>query len=216
MLNLSEDKDYHENRAKLILCRVLEFDQERLIRKDKPDLQYGTDKIGIEVVFDCYENEQANTSFIDKYYKVPIVEIPINKIRHYQSRGGTYDVENGLFIPKRLGHSMPNAPIHLIETIKKKVHLINKGQYKPFASYHLYVRVDTVSPLYPSYIYGVISEIKEYTTSRDYHIKHDTIYLDGWYEIIVCDMNNEAYKTYSITRELQNWIHKELRNSHTD
>ena len=120
MLNLSEDKEYHENRAKLILCRVLEFDQERLIRKDKPDLQYGTDKIGIEVVFDCYENEQANTSFIDKYYKAPIVEIPINRIRHYQSRGGTYDVENGLFIPKRLGHCMPNDPIHLIETIKKK------------------------------------------------------------------------------------------------
>lgn len=210
MLHLSEDKDYHENRARIVLCDVLKFEKERLIREDKPDLQYDTDAIGIEVVFDCYENEQANMAFVDKYYKSPISAIPCNKLRNYQARGGTYVLENGLFIPRSLGSSTPNNPEHLIETIKKKVDLINKGHYKPFVSNRLYVRVDTVLPPYPSYIYGVISEIKEYIASQSYQIKYDTIYLDGWYEIIVCDMNSESYEKYSISRDLQNKIHDEL------
>ena len=213
MLQLSEDKNYHENRARIVLCDVLKFEKERLIREDKPDLQYDTDAIGIEVVFDCYENEQANTAFVDKYYKSPISAIPCNKLRNYQARGGTYVLENGLFIPRSLGSSTPNNPEHLIETIKKKVDLINKGHYTRFASYCLYVRVDTVSPLYPSYVCEVISEINEYITSQDYQIKYDTIYLDGWYEIIVCDMNSGSYEKYSISRELQNRIHDELSYS---
>ena len=216
MLNITEDKNYHEGRAIMVLCRVLNFEEARLKHADKPDIQNEIDSVGIEVVYDCYEDEQANTSFVDKYYKTPIADIPPKTLKKFIDRGGTYTVENGLMISSRIGWSTPNNPEHLIDTIKKKVDLLNKGQYKFFTTYRLYVRVDTVSPIFPSYVDWVINDIKKYSESQNYKLSFDTIYLDGWYELLVCDMQKKTYEKYPITRELQNEIHAELKNAGAD
>ena len=103
--------------------------------------------------------------------------------------GGSIAEENGVIARAALGTTV-DSPEHLISTIKKKVEKLNSGGYKSFSKYGLYVFVNTVS-LFDSYVLSVIEVIAEYQIGKAY--VYETVYLDGGYEICICNMKQRSF-----------------------
>ncbi len=71
----------------------------------------------------------------------------------------------------------------------------------------LYVFVETVS-LFDSYILSLIEAVND----ADYPLKYTRIILDGWFEIVDCDIINQKYRRYNITSELRYEIYQSISN----
>ena len=146
VMRVTRTKQYMEERARQTLCQVCGYDTEDLFCADKPDIQDRQGKCGIEVVQDIEEDERQREVFIEQVWDRPYDEIDPKKIERFQSTGGKISkVEDNRIRFAIIGEEKPNIPTHLIKTIKKKVDLLNKENYKQIDSYGLYVFVETVS-----------------------------------------------------------------------
>lgn len=192
-----QDKFEVERRARTTLEVVCDYSIECLICADKPDLQDTTHSYGIEVVEDCYSNEKEALRFISNVWHKPTSEINSEQIRKLEKLGGSIAEENGVIARAALGTTV-DSPEHLISTIKKKVEKLNSGGYKSFSKYGLYVFVNTVS-LFDSYVLSVIEVIAEYQIGKAY--VYETVYLDGGYEICICNMKQRSFVRESINKE---------------
>lgn len=190
-----DDKVTVEENAINRLAKFCGYDINYLEHKDKPDIHHKSGKIGIEVVQDCYPNEKMSESDVRRIWEMPYNQIPEYIVGRIKKAGGSLVVENNRIKMAHLGIQTPNNPEHLIETIKKKIDLLKKKRYKYFDIYELYVFVDTVS-LFESYVVQVMQEITEY----DVKLPYSKIYLDGYFEICICELKNSKYKRIS-TRE---------------
>ena len=195
-----------ENKARLTLCNICNHSLDTLFCDDKPDLQDLTISYGIEVVEDCYPNEKEAERFIQNIWKKTISNIQDYKIEKLKSLGGKLHEEKGLVIGASF-QEVPNSPIHLINTIKRKIEKLNNGKYKKFNSYGLYVFVDTVN-LFDSFVYSIIETIREYQKNKDYVFK--TIYLDGYYKMYICDMEASNFSKKFISQEARDLIKLQL------
>lgn len=179
-----------EQKARRALGDFCNYPIENLNCADKPDLQDIICSYGIEVVEDCYSNERKAERFIEDIQYKPYDEIDPQKIKKLEKLGGSLQAKNNKVVWGSLGPSMPNNPAHLIETIKGKIEKLNSGNYKHFDTYGLYVFVETVS-LFDSYVHSVIEEIS--TVQIEKRLTYDTIYLDGTFEMCVCNMSNKTF-----------------------
>jgi hypothetical protein len=192
-----QDKFEVERRARITLEVVCDYPIECLICADKPDLQDTTHSYGIEVVEDCYSNEKEALRFISNVWHKPTSEISSEQIRKLEKLGGSIAEENGVIARAALGTTV-DSPEHLISTIKKKVEKLNSGGYKSFSKYGLYVFVNTVS-LFDLYVLSVIEVIAEYQIGKAY--VYETVYLDGGYEICICNMKQRSFVREPINKE---------------
>lgn len=195
-----------ERRARLTLEVACGYPIECLICADKPDLQDTTHSYGIEVVEDCYSNEKEALRFISNVWHKPVSEINSEQIRKLEKLGGSIAEENGVIARAALGTTV-DSPEHLISTIKKKVEKLNSGGYKSFSKYGLYVFVNTVS-LFDSYVLSVIEVIAEYQIGKAY--VYETVYLDGGYEICICNLKQRSFVRRPIGQENKEKIREKI------
>lgn len=186
-----------ERRARITLEVICDYPIECLICADKPDLQDTTHSYGIEVVEDCYSNEKEALRFISNVWHKPISEIKPEKIEKLGKLGGSIAEENGVIARAALG-TTPNSPEHLIGTIKQKVEKLNSNGYEEFSRYGLYVLVGTVCLSY-SYTQSVVDAIAEYQIGKAQ--MYETIYLDGSYEMYICNMKQRSFVCEPINKE---------------
>jgi hypothetical protein len=205
-----QEKYNMERLARLTLKVVCDYPIECLICDDKPDLQDAIHSYGIEVVEDCYHNERKAERFISGVWQKQVSKIKPEQIKRLEELGGSITEENGVVASASLGATQ-NGPTHLIDTIKKKVEKLNSGGYDEFAQYGLYVFVDTVF-LFDSYVHSVTETIAEYQADRTR--VYETIYLDGSYEMCVCDMRQKSFVRKQISREDKEKIREKLRTQH--
>lgn len=187
-----------ERYAKERLASILNYDISTLTNSDKPDLKDDVNSVGIEVVMDCYKEEMERTRFVEQIWGKPISEIDKRKVKIFEKNGGKLSFLNKRINGASLGNPTPNNPAHLIATIKKKILKLNEGQYKLYKSNRLYVFNDTVSPLYDSYVLSIMKEICSIKKMTGF----DIIYIDGYYEFTVIDVNKKSYETI----QLKKWI----------
>lgn len=195
-----KNKFMNEKIAKQILENVCNCPKGKLVCADKPDLQDAIGSCGIEVVEDCYSNEIEAERFVEGIWKKQISEIRPGGIKRLERIGGSIIEENGVVIGASLGKT-PNNPNNLIKTIKRKVEKLNGSEYEDFSSYRLYVFVDTVF-LFDSNVHNVINVIEEYQNDRERI--YEKIYLDGGYEMCICDMRQGIFTRKSIRPKFRN------------
>ena len=190
-------KDYYEERARQTLHIACGYDIQSLVRADKPDLQDQTNGIGIEVVRDVYEPEEAFTGFVYDLEKHP-EKITEQRLEARRKKGGIIDIENGTITHASLGKTYPNDPNHLIEVIKGKIDKIEQKGYQQFAEYRLYVFVDTMllHEYCESFIYEVMAQVAKYKTSP-----YTVIYLDQQHIFYECNIVSQAMKRIDISKE---------------
>ena len=196
-----QTKKEMENRARITLGLILEYDISCLVCKDMPDLQDDAHSIGIEVVEDCYEDERERERCILNYYGKAITEIPEDKIRRFESNGAKLHTEKRIITGTSLGPTRNNAPGHLIETIRKKLAKLNQGHYAQFDRYDLYIFDDTVS-LFPSYLEMIMDAVGSFKAKK----KFSMLYIDGYYEMTVCNLTDESIRIVPITKEMRQCI----------
>lgn len=199
MESLIHSKAVLESNARRTLGYICGYNINNLKCADKPDLQDVTNSYGIEVVQDCYPNELEGERFIEGIGGRSVSGIQEKQIIKLREFGGTLRVENGIvvgasFIPT------PCNPGHLIKTIQKKIDKLNCGGYKQFDEYGLYVFVETIF-LFDSYVQSVVTEASAY--QREKERKYKTIYLDGYYEMCVCDMELHTFVKKAISKEIR-------------
>lgn len=198
--------NYSEKYAKQMLNKILGFNLSYLCHKDKPDLQDFYHNIGIEVTQDVYEDEMQCLRFWNNYEKTPYDKIPQRDIEQYYKNDGQLKIFNNYLIGGKLGKTKENNPNNLIKkTIDKKLKKLNSGNYEIFKYNMLYVFVQTVS-LFDSYIVSIIEAVND----AIYPLKYTRIILDGWFEIIDCDIVNKQYYRYDITPELRQEISQSI------
>lgn len=186
-----------ERYARRLLGVICDYPIECLTCADKPDLQDAAHSYGVEVVEDCYSNEKEATRFVSSIWHRRVSEIEPGQIKKLEKLGGSITEENGIVTSAKLG-TTPNNPAHLIDTIKRKVEKLNHSGYETFASYGLYVIVDTVS-LFGSYVQSTIEAIADYQNTHKQIF--ETIYLDGGFELCICDMKRKSFVRKPISRE---------------
>lgn len=170
---------------------------------DKPDLQDAIHSYGIEVVEDCYPNEKRALRFVLGIWQKQMSKIKAEQLERLKRLGGSITEENGVVARADFGTTSAN-PAHLIDTIKGKVEKLNNGEYKAFASYGLYVIVDTTFP-FDSYVQSVVESIAEFQADKELFYK--TIYLAWNREICICDMIKKAYTKKIISPEMHDAIY---------
>ena len=211
-MRVTRTKQYMEERARQTLCQVCGYDIEDLFCADRPDIQHKQGKCGIEVVQDIEEDERQREVFIEQVWDRPYDEIDSKKIGRFQSAGGKISkVEDNRIRSAIIGEEKPNIPTHLIKTIKKKVDLLKKENYKQFDSYGLYVFVETVSidEYFDSYVFSVIESISEYGQKMNFQ----KLFLDYDYGICVCDVLKRDFERISIPHQIRDSIHKETQKT---
>ena len=201
MGNRIQNKREMENRARITLGLILEYDISCLVCKDMPDLQDDVHSVGIEVVEDCYEDERERERCFSGYYGKAIAEIPEDKISRFESNGAKLHTEKGVITRASLGPIRNNDPSHLIETIRKKLVKLNQGHYAQFNRYDLYIFDDTVS-LYPSYLETIMDAVGSIEAKK----KFSVLYIDGFYKMAVCNLTDGSRKIVSISEEMRQRI----------
>lgn len=181
---------------------LTDYDISCLQHKDRPDLQDVCHSVGIEVVEDCYPLERKHERFIKEVLYCPVNQIPKKQLDGFIREGGSIREENNRIVSAGLGETKANNPQHLIETICKKIRLLNSGGYTIFKSNRLYVFVDTVLSLFDSYVASIIDEVGK----CDGKYSFDTIYLFGWYEFVICDMSHKTFERKDVTPEIRSKI----------
>lgn len=205
-------KQYMEERARQTLCQVCGYNTEELFCADKPDIQHKNQSFGIEVVQDIEEDERQCEVFIEQVWHKQYDEIDPKKIQRLQSIGGNIGkIENNRIRSAIIAGEKPNIPVHLMETIKKKVELLNKEIYKRFDRYGLYVFVETVSidEHFDSYVWSVIESVSTYGQKLNFH----KLFLDYDYGICVCDLLKHDFERISISDQTRDLIHKEIQKT---
>lgn len=211
-MRVTKTKQYMEERARQTLCQVCGYDTEDLFCADKPDIQDRQGKCGIEVVQDIEEDERQREAFIEQVWDRPYDEIDPKKIERFQLSGGKISrVKDNRIRSAIIGEGKPNTPTHLIETIKKKVDLLNKNFYKRFDNYGLYVFVETVSidENFDSYVFSVIEAVSTYGRK----INFQKLFLDYDYGICVCDLVKQDFERIAISHEMRASIHQETQKT---
>lgn len=210
-MNSEKDKNYWEERARQILHYVCDFSLNEWIRADKSDLQSVKKHCGIEVVRDVHESEQKMQHFLETIWGQPLEKVSDKKIQRFEKYGGSLRIKDGIIQGASLGE-MPSYPNHLIETIEKKVDLINRGGYKKFDRYGLYVFVETtfIDKNFRSFVQQTIDAIMEY--QKCYSIKYDMLYLDQLYTLCVCDLQKGSFDHKGIPKEMRELIRSEVTN----
>lgn len=206
-LSMIYDKVTLEKRARVTLEEVCKYAVDSLICTDKPDLQDVERSYGVEVVEDCYPNEKKAERFIVSVWDKELSEVSLQKIRRFHGLGGLLKQTNGRIVSASLGPSTPNNPAHLIRTIQGKIDKLNNGGYKTFRTYGLYVFVNTVF-LFTSYVQGVIEQVSEYQATMD--SQYEVIYLDGYYEMYVCDIKTKTFSRIEMNQKTRERISEKI------
>ena len=197
------NKYYYEKLAQLTLTSILSFSQDTLVLSDKPDLQDYSHNIGVEVVQDTYPNERQLKSFWIKYEQNTTIDsIPKKQIDGYIKRGGKLKIENRILRGGSLGPQTPNNLVHLVDTIKKKQQRLNSGGYQLFETNALFVIVETVSPLFDSYVDSIIQSVN----IIEYDYNFDYLFLYCHYELILCDLSKQTHSRFPISKEVRERI----------
>lgn len=201
---------YKEEQARKTLHYICNFTLDDWCCSDKPDLQNDVDGYGIEVVQDVYRNEQEMSRFIESFWGKQYSEIDEQKIKKFEGLGGTIKVENGRISGASLG-TTTNSPDHLIAVAKGKIDLLNRGQYRSFKKYGLYVFVGTtlVDQDFSSYAQQIIEEVASYQQTKD--LKYSILFLDQHYVMCVCDLEKKSFEYELIPKEIRQRIHRETR-----
>lgn len=181
--------------AKFTLTEILGWKQDNLLCSDKPDIQDDNNDIGIEVVQDFFQKDKEVEAFWEKNWGIPLTEIPKKNIERFESMGGTIGAAGIISFGQHY-----NIPQHLKDTIAAKLDLLNKGKYKQFANFMLYVIVDTVF-LFDSYVLDVM----RFATSTEHQKKFHMLFLDGIseigsHELVVCDLSTQTFERHPITK----------------
>lgn len=196
------NKYYYEGYARAVLVELQQFNAEKLICTDQPDLQDAVNNVGIEVVRDIFPDDEANTQFWAHYQDSDYSSIPKERITNYENRGGILEVTD----EKLIGGSFPqrdNNPENLINTIRKKtVEKLNGGKYKLFKSNMLFVFTETVS-LYDSYIKTVMETANHIPVPM--HFDHLFLFgeTDGAIQLCCCDQKALTYQRISVSSDIR-------------
>lgn len=84
--------------------------------------------------------------------------------------------------------------------------------YKAFDGYGLYVFVDTtfIDENFKSFVQQTIDAVAEY--QKNSRLKYDRLYLDQWYTMCVCDLENKKFAHLEISRDARGLIYSEVEN----
>lgn len=133
--------DYDECFAKLVLETVFPEIYKNLIIDDKPDLQDRENSIGIEVTNAV---PQAKREAVKCWYMIPYVdekqaERNIERMAQLgvEYQGGVQGWPGRSWNPEELDNEHPLQDV--IKAIETKVQKLNKGHYKDFTKYELFV-----------------------------------------------------------------------------
>ena len=209
-MSIIKSKEYKEEQARRTLHYICDFSLENWEHLDGPDLQNSIDSYGIEVVQDLPKNEQKMTRFVETVWDKLYSEIDEQKVGEFERLGGSFMIENEKIHVASLGER-PNAPEHLIGTIKKKIDLLNTGGYRHFEQYDLYVFVGTtlVDENFPSHVQQVIEQVSSYQDSKK--LKYGTLYLDQLYVMCICDLKKKSFEWKEISKEIRDRVHQETK-----
>lgn len=209
-MSLIKSTHYMEEAARHTLHHICGFSLDDLECRDKPDLQSKNGKFGIEVVQDVYANERERQRFVETIWGKPYEEIAPKKVQRLERGGGSLRTKDGIINGASLGETSSD-PSHLIKTVKKKIDLINKGGYKEFKRYGLYVFVETtfIDENFKSFVQQVIDVVAEY--QKDRTIRFDMLYLDQRYTLCVCDLVSKQFSHFPISCEVRELIHNEVK-----
>lgn len=199
-----KDKYYMEGRARETLIYVCGQNSENLELSDKPDIQNAIDNIGIEVVQDVYEDEMQSEREIAKIWDKPYHSISPKILSYYKRNGRNIIQENDRIKSVSLSEK-PNTPEHLISTIQNKINKLNTDSYKKFASYELYVFVDTVTLLGRE---SLVTKIVNAIANINSELFYKKIYLDCWFELYICDMIQRTWERKDISPEMRKELDK--------
>lgn len=163
------------------------------------------------MVRDVYEHEQKMSRFIETVSSTHYSKIDSRKLDKFRELGGSFELSESGFICSASSGTTDNNPNHLIETISKKIRLINQVDYQYFNRYGLYVFVDTVfiDKYFESYVQRVVDDAVR--LQAEYKIKYDTLYLDQNYIFYICNLKDKTFNYFYISQEIRERIHKELQ-----
>ena len=194
-------KEYYESYARINLGLHFGMELESMKLRDKPDIQNKKQDFGIEVTRDVSELQEKQTSFIISIHEKPADEIPTSKLDRFVSSGGKYTVDGNYFKMFSTA-TISNSPEHLINSIKTKIVKLNAEDFQKFKTNCLYVFVETVD-LFESYVVSVINE----TSQKD---GFDYLFLDGYFEMCICNIRKGDFTRHPITKEMRNNIIKNI------
>ena len=202
---MRDQSTYEELQALHVLFRLLGFNLEDWKTDDRPDLQNHTDSWGIEVVQDLYPKEVESTKHLESVWNIPCSEWPSNKSKILSKNKVRLNIYNDTLQSASLGETLSN-PEHVIQTIKEKVDLLNKKQYRYFDRYDLYVGVNTsvIDTDHISYVKQIIEEIANYQEKVE--TKYKMLYLAHPYVLCICNLENKTFEHIAISKELQRII----------
>lgn len=198
-----------EEKARHTLHHVCGVALDEWICADKPDLQSAKNHCGIEVVQDVYKNEQEMQRFVETIWGKPCEDIAHKKVQRFMNNGGSLSIKGGIIQGASLGETT-NNPNHLIETIKEKIDLINKGGYKAFDRYGLYVFVETtfIDENFKSFVQQTMDAVSD--IQKEKPIKYAMLYLDQHYTLCICDLVDKTFCHKAIPQEIRELICTEV------
>lgn len=206
-----KSKNYMEEKARHTLHHVCGVALDEWICADKPDLQSTTNHCGIEVVQDVHKSEQEMHHFLETIWGQPLEKAADKKIQRFEEYGGSLTVKDDIICGASLGVT-PNDPNHLIQTVQRKIDLINRGGYQTFEHYGLYVFVETV--IIDEHFSSNVRQVMDVVIARQKEcpIKYDVLYLDQHYTLCVCDLIQKKFYYKAIPKEMRELIRDEVTN----
>ena len=198
-----------EKQALLTLQYVLDFNNDEWVACDRPDLINDTESWGIEVVRDLDPRVQESQHHLQSVCNLPFSEWPAKKTKILSKNNVALTISDDKLQSALLSTS-PNTPVKTIQTIKRKIDLLNKKNYRTLSRYDLFVFVDTtcIDKSYTSFVIQIIEEVIAY--QKNYELKYSTIYLAHDYVLCSCDLTQGTYKHILISAELRSAIQEKL------
>lgn len=197
-----------ERRARLTLHYLLDYELSQWKPCDTPDLQNYFQNAGVEVVQDLYENEVQHDTVLKEIWDKPFSECKTKSKERFRRGKVTIHVENDRITSAEYP-ATSSDPSQAILQIKKKVDALNTDRYTLFATYGLYVFVNTtfVDQNHGSFVQQIMDELAVY--QKDKSRQYDMLYLDQRYVLCVCDLKKNTFEHKVIPTELQAAIAQE-------
>ena len=194
------EKDFYEIRALLTLQRVVGNEYNSLVRSESPDLVSAPKEFGVEITRTVDTESEAEHKFFNKEIKSHSVsEIDDKKLKSFQKSGkliSTLPIDG---IQRVIGYSVAHWHSNdlVIETISRKIQLVNNGNYQSLKHLDLYVFSDSFN----EYDECDIEDIMEKTViaQAQYDIRFRYVFFDDVYSFFQIDLHNQKYRRFDIT-----------------
>lgn len=195
----NREKDYYEIRALLTLEKFFKKEYGNLIRSESPDLISENREIGIEITRTVNNQSEQEHKIISKeIMNNSLTDIDREKIEFVQKSGKQiqFAVINGE--KRAIGYSdfLWHTNKLVIDTIVRKIELINKGKYQITKHLDLYVFSDSFNEYDDTDINEIMNEILNVQSKYDIKLRY--IFFDDLCTLYLLDLLNKKINSYDM------------------